>query len=178
MREESYGTVDFSSVPTELEQGSPKITELISDEEKERTAAKVEDGEIPPLKKRGMPLGYVAPILVKGIPTAKLRKMEVEKESMKWKKAVILYVIGDAPTISALRIFLHKKCEITGTVDIYYHNEGYFVVRFENGVDTERILGNGPLMLGSRPIIVKDWVPNLCFEDEVLKEVPLWIRLP
>lgn len=27
-------------------------------------------------------------------------------------------------------------------------------------------------------MIVKDWVPNFCFEDEVLKEVPLWIRLP
>lgn len=51
-------------------------------------------------------------------------------------------------------------------------------MRFEIPAEKERLLCEGPLMLGSRPIIVKEWVPNLCFEDEVLKEVPLWIRLP
>lgn len=37
---------------------------------------------------------------------------------------------------------------------------------------------DGPFMIANRPIVVKDWVANFCFEKEVLKEIPLWIRLP
>lgn len=40
-----------------------QIWDLNTEEEKEERAKKIEDGAIPPLRKRGMPLGYVAPHL-------------------------------------------------------------------------------------------------------------------
>lgn len=40
------------------------------------------------------------------------------------------------------------------------------------------MLEDSPLMTASRPIVVKDWVSDFCSEKEVLKEIPLWIRLP
>lgn len=67
---------------TELELGesaTKESTALESEEEKERTVAKIEEGEAMPVKKCGMSLGYVAPILMLGVPTAKLCKAEVEK---------------------------------------------------------------------------------------------------
>lgn len=36
----------------------------------------------------------------------------------------------------------------------------------------------GPFMIANRPIIFKEWVAEFYFEKEVLKEVPLCIRLP
>lgn len=53
-----------------------------------------------------MALGYVAPTLKQGIPTAQLCVSELEKEADKWKNAIILYVISDTPTISYLKSFL------------------------------------------------------------------------
>lgn len=106
-------TVDeLAEVPIELELSSPTVSnyEVASSEDaKEAMAHKIEEWELPPPRKRGMQLGYVPPILKQGVPTAKLCKSEVEKESAKWKKAIILYVIGDTPTITYLKNFLHKQ---------------------------------------------------------------------
>lgn len=33
-------------------------------------------------------------------------------------------------------------------------------------------------MIASRPVIVKDWRADFCLKDEVLREMPLWVRLP
>lgn len=65
-----------------------------------------------------------------------------------------------------------------GNMEIFYHDDGYFVVRFETRDDKERMLMGGPFMIANRPIVVKEWVAEFNFEKEVLKEVPLWIRLP
>lgn len=145
--------------------------------EKEADMIQIEDGEIPPLRKRGMTLGYVAPILKRGIPVAQLQISEMEKENAKWANAIILYVIGDTPTITYLKTFLHKQCGISA-IEVFYHNEGYFVIRFEDRKDKDKMLFEGPYMIANRPIIVKDWVAGFCFEKEVLREIPLWVRLP
>lgn len=52
------------------------------------------------------------------------------------------------------------------------------MVRFESPADKDRLLCEGPYTIASRPIIVKEWVADFCFEKEVLKKIPLWIRLP
>lgn len=155
-----------------------QVPDVNAEAAKEAITQKVEEGEAPPLRKRGMALGYVPPVLKQGIPTARLCRSEIEKETEKWKKTIILYVIGDTPTIAYLKIFLLKQCEVMGKFEIFYHNEGYFVIRFKLQHDKDKLLGDGPLMIANRPIVVKDWVANFCFEKEVLKEVPLWIRLP
>lgn len=157
---------------------APPAEEAVSETEKEEVAKKIEDGEAPPLRKRGMPLGYVAPLLKQGIPTAKLCLTEIEKENLKWKNSIILYVIGESPTIAYLKLFLQKHCGIMGETEVFYHMEGYFVLRFETGTERDKMLSEGPHMIANRLLIVKEWVTNFCFEKEVLREVPLWIRLP
>lgn len=71
-------------VPIELGISSPMVISVDSksiEEAKEATAQKVEDGVVPPVRKRGMALGYVPPTLKQGIPTATLCKSEIEKEN-------------------------------------------------------------------------------------------------
>lgn len=145
---------------------------------KEVEVLKVEEGEKPPMRRRRLELGYVAPILKEGIPTAQLCVTELEKEASKWKNVVILYVIEDKPTIAYLKRFLQNQCGVTGAVEIFYHNEGYFMIRFESKLDKDRMLYEGPYMLANRLIIVKEWAANFCFEKEVLRDISLWIRLP
>lgn len=70
--------------------------------------------KILPLRSKGMKLGYVAPTIKQGKPTACLDKSELEKENLKWKKAIILYVIGESPTITFLNMYLRKQCLIGG----------------------------------------------------------------
>lgn len=155
-----------------------QIVDLLAEDQKEEVAKEIEDGEAPPLRKRGMALGYVAPVVKQGKATAKLCATEIAKEAQKWKRAIILYVIGDAPTITYLRDYLQKQCEVGGAMEIFYNHEGYFVIKFENPRDKARLLGEGPYTIANRPMIMKDWMADFNFENEVLKEVPLWVRLP
>lgn len=54
-------------------------------------------------------------------------------------------------------------------VDILYHNDGYFVIKCGSRMGKEKLLFEGPYMIASRPIIVKEWRADLCLKDEVLK---------
>lgn len=65
-----------------------------------------------------------------------------------------------------------------GNFDIYYHTDDYFVIRFDEMEDRDKMIYDGPYTMGSKPMIVKEWVMNFSLEKEILKEVPLWIHLP
>lgn len=61
------------------------------------------------LAAKGMSLKYVAPMIKEGEKIVQLRKEDVEKETEKWKTTVILYVVGDTPTIGALKRFIKAQ---------------------------------------------------------------------
>lgn len=126
---------------------------------------------------KGISLNFLTPILKNGEPIACLLKKDVDVEIEKWNRALILYVVGENPTISFLRTFMLKQCEIQDP-KIYYHNEGYFVVRLESMELRDQVIAAGPYTIANRPVIMKKWEADFCFEKEVLKEVPLWIQLP
>ncbi|XP_060190753.1 uncharacterized protein LOC132620044 [Lycium barbarum] len=57
---------------------------------------------------------------------------------------------------------------------VYYHNDSYFVVRFECLSDRSEVLYAGPQMWNNHPIIIRAWTPDFDFAKEVLKTIPLW----
>lgn len=58
------------------------------------------------LTARGMPLKYVAPIIKDGKKVVQLTKADVELETKKWRNSIILYVVGESPTIVRLKRFI------------------------------------------------------------------------
>lgn len=62
----------------------------------------------PRLTAKGMKLGFVSPVIQDGVPVVQLRKPEIEKLNGKWESAVVMYVVGDTLTITAVTKFLYK----------------------------------------------------------------------
>lgn len=62
--------------------------------------------------------------------------------------------------------------------DIYLHEEGYYVVKFQSISDLQTILYGGPYSINSRPIVLKQWSPDYDFNNEFLTEIPLWVKFP
>lgn len=175
------GTVESIIYRIELEIKESELkqqSELKNDENKEVKAQIIEEGELLPMRKRGMSLEYVAPIIEQGKPTAQLSDGEIANEVAKWKNSVILYVIGESPTITYLRKYPKDQCVVEGLVEIFYHNEGYFLIRFEERKDKDKMLFEGSYTLANRLVIIKEWVADFCFKKEVLKEISLLVRLP
>ncbi|XP_075083460.1 uncharacterized protein LOC142167200 [Nicotiana tabacum] len=127
---------------------------------------------------KGMNLTFIAPQIRNGVKIVQLEKEEVDRETEKWRNAVIMYVIGETPTIGAVERFIASQWNFTAKPKIYLHNEGYFIVKFTCKEDQNEVLFSGPYTINNKPIITKTWTPNFNFDEEVLKIIPLWIKLP
>ncbi|KAH0738422.1 hypothetical protein KY290_037127 [Solanum tuberosum] len=68
---------------------------------------------------KGMSLRYVNPVMKNGEKVIELKKEEIDKATEEWKQALILYVVGDSPTIvvveryNALQVnTVRHKCHV------------------------------------------------------------------
>ncbi|KAG5586663.1 hypothetical protein H5410_047097 [Solanum commersonii] len=86
---------------------------------------------------RGMTHNFVPPTITNGAQFIELNKDEVEKELEKWKNALILYVVGHEPTIVAVDRFIANQWNFTAKPKVFYHNDGYFLVRFNSKEDRD-----------------------------------------
>uniref|UniRef100_M1BIT4 Endonuclease/exonuclease/phosphatase n=1 Tax=Solanum tuberosum TaxID=4113 RepID=M1BIT4_SOLTU len=127
---------------------------------------------------KGMGLNYINPIMRNGEQVIELKKEEIEKATEEWKQALILYVVGESPTIAATERYIALQVNTVSKPKVYYHNDGYFLVRFANLDDRNEVLYSGPHMMNNKPIIVKVWSAEFDFNKEVLQTVPIWVKYP
>ena len=61
---------------------------------------------------------------------------------------------------------------------IFKHEEGNFVVKMDSKEDGDVVLYSGPHIYFGKTMIVKQWTPNFSFNQEILKVIPIWVKLP
>ena len=61
------------------------------------------------ISSKGMGLKFLAPVMVEGYPTAKLEQGEVEKMNEIWNNSLIVYTIGQNPTLTAVKTYLKAQ---------------------------------------------------------------------
>ncbi|KAG5632241.1 hypothetical protein H5410_003958 [Solanum commersonii] len=74
--------------------------------------------------------------------------------------------------------FIHEHGTFTIKPVILYYKDKYFVVRFANEEERDMVLCLVPHYLMRRPIIMKPWVPEFNFKEEILITIPLRVKLP
>lgn len=130
------------------------------------------------LNAKGMKLGFVPPMVNEGKSVAHLLASEVDASSKKWMNSVIFYVIGMKPTMAAVYRFIAYQWNTVAKPKVFMHDEGYFIISFANSDDLHEIFYSGPHMFFGKPAIVKIWSPSFNLHDEVLRSVPIWVKLP
>lgn len=108
----------------------------------------------------------------------KLDEKEQEKEEEKWKHSLILFVIREMPRYNYMKRFIAQSLTNVASPTLYYHDEGYYVVKFQSESDLKEILFTGPYSINNKPIILKQWTPNLDLKAEFLVDIPLWVTFP
>lgn len=112
---------------------------------------------------KGAALKFVPPLLKKGKKVATLDQDEVNKLFEPWSTAIILYVVGQTPTIGALTRYIEYQWNHVSKPKIFLHDRGYFIVKFASIYDRNEILYAGPRMINSRPMVLKTWTPDFDF---------------
>ncbi|XP_056698436.1 uncharacterized protein [Spinacia oleracea] len=130
------------------------------------------------LPSKGISLNFIAPTVCDGTPIAVLDKNELQKMNDLWGNAIVMYVVGEKPSIGVVLRFIEKEWHQVSKPQIFLHDEGYFVIRFQSKKDKESVLVAGPHMFFGKPMIVKPWTASFNFQEEILRVVPVWVRLP
>lgn len=130
------------------------------------------------LSDQGTPLTFVAPMVKDGILVTRLDKKELQVMSQLWQFAAVFYIVGARPSKESLHTFILLTWSSIGRPQIFFHREGYFVVKFRTQDEYNEVMNTRALVMGKRPVLIRQWVENFDFHQEILRVIPIWLRFP
>ncbi|XP_048501546.1 uncharacterized protein LOC125497881 [Beta vulgaris subsp. vulgaris] len=95
-----------------------------------------------------------------------------------WLNAVVVYVVGQNPTLNAISQYVKSQWQTQEEPQVFKHDEGFFIVRMKSREERDNILFSGPHLFFGKAMIVKQWSASFNFHEEVLKVIPIWVKMP
>lgn len=126
----------------------------------------------------GMTLKFVPPLVEDGQHVVHIECQDVCELASFWDCSLVIYVVGGLVSADILRGFIRKHWTHVRMPGIHSHEDGYFMVKFSSNEECTEILNGGPYFLNKAPMIVKKWSKEFDFKEEILRVIPVWIRLP
>ncbi|XP_048494454.1 uncharacterized protein LOC125494736 [Beta vulgaris subsp. vulgaris] len=95
-----------------------------------------------------------------------------------WLNVVVVYVVGQNPTLNAITQYVKSQWQTQEETQVFKHDEGFFIVRLKSREERDNILFSRPHLFFGKAMIVKQWSASFNFHEEVLKVIPIWVKLP
>ncbi|PHT86173.1 hypothetical protein T459_08279 [Capsicum annuum] len=113
-----------------------------------------------------------------------LANEDIEYESLKWNKALILYIVGNTPSIGSIERFIANQWNFITEPKVLYHSEGYFVIRMSNTKERDEALSKIGSGLG-RPLYADNCTTTterisyarILVEIDVTRPIPYSIKI-
>ncbi|XP_074293471.1 uncharacterized protein LOC141620522 [Silene latifolia] len=105
-----------------------------------------------------------------------LTSEDVDSELNFWSTALYCYVLGANPPFKVIDGFIKRIWGYTGYDKISFNSNGTFLVRFPSEEMKTRVLQAGPIFFDNKPVVVKEWTPDVKMVKEAIDVVPIWIR--
>ncbi|XP_058758499.1 uncharacterized protein LOC131631751 [Vicia villosa] len=80
--------------------------------------------------------------------------------------------------MNGLKNFMTKTWIFVQLPDMYYNEEGYFVLRFKYFNDRDDVLMKGPYSIHNVPVLIREWSPDFKLKDDFLRTLPIWVKFP
>ncbi|KAK2411903.1 hypothetical protein QL285_047142 [Trifolium repens] len=126
----------------------------------------------------GLAMEFVAPTRVDGEAVVDIDATDVESEVNFWAPSLIMYALGSDLSMSAVKQFMLRNWNFVKLPDMFYNEEGYFILRFHSFQDKESVMMQGPYTIRNMPMLLRDWKPNFSLKRDMLRTLPIWIKLP
>ncbi|XP_070021270.1 uncharacterized protein [Nicotiana sylvestris] len=140
--------------------GNVQPTREIGNKEEEAVPARYHNRS----SQKGKALNYIPPIIRDGTVVVQIDDEETKEQENYWSTALIGYVLGDNPYEKAMENYIVNVWDFADQPQILYHDEGYFVFRFQNMVDRDLVLHNGPYTYHNKPLILQCWSVDFKFD--------------
>lgn len=86
--------------------------------------------------------------------------------------------MGDDLSMNMVKVFMERQWNFIHLPDLYYHDDGYFLMRFKSHEDKEAVLVKGPYSIRGMPMVLKEWKPDFNMKQDMMRTMPIWIKLP
>lgn len=123
----------------------------------------------------GMALRYVPPQIIEGQTVVQLEMQDAKEVEERWSATMIAYIVGENPGYNAMRRYITQHWLDVAEPDLFLHEDGYYVIKFQSLSDMHRIFYARPHIIRNRPIILKPWSPDFDLGKEFLIDIPLWV---
>lgn len=124
----------------------------------------------------GETIEFIAPNLVEGELEVNIEEDDIESEVKLWDSALIMYVIGKDLSMNVVKEYMIKFWNFVQLPELYYHDEGYFLLKFK--VYKDPGVMRGPHTIQNMPMVLKDLTPKFDFKRDMLCMLPIWVKLP
>ena len=102
----------------------------------------------------------------------------VEAMAMPWKDALVVKVLGLFLRFTTMREKLKVIWRLAAGFEIMDVGNGYFMVKFDNHEDREKVIKDGPWMINDHYLALKKWPLDFNPHDECFRRTMVWVRFP
>lgn len=130
------------------------------------------------LPSRGLEIPYTPPLVIDGEFVVEIEDTDIVSELEFWANSLIMYVASEELSMNAVKNFMQKVWNFISLPELYYHDEGYFIIRFQTGKDLHDVMKQGPYTIYGMPMFLKPWTKDFVLKDDLMRVMPIWVQLP
>lgn len=126
----------------------------------------------------GVAIEFIAQKIVEGEIKVDIEEADVEPEVKFWEYAHIIYALGRYLSMNIVKQYMSKLWNFIQLLDMFYHENGYFLLKFHSFKDRDMVLMKGPYIIYNMSMILKEWSHDFDFNGDILRTLPIWVKLP
>ncbi|OIW03211.1 hypothetical protein TanjilG_21843 [Lupinus angustifolius] len=111
------------------------------------------------------------------LPTVSFSDSVIKEYSREWQDALIVTIIGKKLGFKVMRERLKYAWKLAGDFDMMDIENGYFMVKFNQAPDREKVLQGGPWMIFDHYVAITAWTPEFDSTTASVSKTLVWVRL-
>ncbi|XP_019235016.1 PREDICTED: uncharacterized protein LOC109215406 [Nicotiana attenuata] len=119
----------------------------------------------------GKALNYVPPTIREGTFIVQIEAEDTREQEIYWSTALIAYVLGDNPYKKSMDNYVTNVWNFVEKPQILYHDEGYYIFRFQNIEERDLVLQAGTYTYHNKPLILQHWSMDFKFDPRITVEM-------
>lgn len=95
-----------------------------------------------------------------------------------WKDALVVKLLGKNLGYTTMKERLHKVWKTQGGFEIMDNDNGFFMVKFDQTADKDKVISEGPWMIFDHCLAVSHWSPEFASPNAKVERTVVWVRFP
>ncbi|XP_058732579.1 uncharacterized protein LOC131604108 [Vicia villosa] len=117
-------------------------------------------------------------MVIDGEIEVQIEEKDVVSERQFWGNTLIMYALGEPLSMNAVKKFMMNTWNFVSLPELYYNEEGYFMIKFHSQADKDAVLIRGSYTIYRKPMFLHEWTPEFQLKDDLLRVLPLWVIFP